>query len=142
MERILVPVDGSEGANHAASFAARLARDSGAKVVLMHVFDAPTVSQLGLRNLGEEDLEKARAGLARGSFESARRAMETYGGVSEETHVALGHPAEEAVAHARRIGADVIVMGSRGLSQVQGILLGSVSEKVLRRAPCPVTIVR
>ena len=54
----------------------------------------------------------------------------------------MGEPAEEIVDYARLEEVDLIVMGSRGLSPIQELLLGSVSDKVLRTAPCPVLIAR
>ena len=56
-------------------------------------------------------------------------------------YVAIGHPAEEIVYRAKDIDADLIVLGSRGLTPVERILLGSVSKRVLQLADRPVTIV-
>jgi len=58
------------------------------------------------------------------------------------TEVQVGEPAEEIVDYARLEQVDLIVMGSRGLSPIKELLLGSVSDKVLRTAPCPVLIAR
>lgn len=141
MERILVPVDGSDGAGHAAAFAARLARDSGARIILVHVYDSPSASALGLRHVTDSELEKIRDGMSRGSFDAARNAMGDFDG-SVEPHLAIGDPAKEIVSLAEQTRPDLIVMGTRGRSEMQSLLLGSVSEKVLRHAPCPVTVVR
>jgi nucleotide-binding universal stress UspA family protein len=56
--------------------------------------------------------------------------------------VVRGNPTVEIIAFAERNEVDLIVMGSRGLSPIDGVVMGSVSERVLRGAPCPVTIVR
>ncbi len=53
-----------------------------------------------------------------------------------------GDPSAETVRAAREGKADMVIVGARGLSQVSGIVLGSVSERVLHAAPCPVTVVR
>ena len=141
MERILVPVDGSQGANKAAEFAGRLAGDTGAAVTLIHVYDAPTVAAMGLRSANEAEMNRARDVISRGSFDAARRAMGERE-VPVDTYLAIGHPADEICTYAKQHGFDLIVMGTRGQSEVRALLLGSVSEQVLRHAHCPVTVVR
>ena len=141
MERILVPVDGSPGANKAAELAGRLAQDTGAAVTLVHVYDVPTVAAMGLRSATEEEMRRARDVISRGSFDAAKRAMGERA-VRLDTHLAIGHPAAEICTYATERGVDLIVMGTRGQSEVRALLLGSVSEQVLRHAPCPVTVVR
>lgn len=140
MKRILVPVDGSEGANRAVRFAAGLALELGCTVTLLHVYDAPTAALLGFEAVAADRFEKAKNQVAEGSFEAARAAAGT--GVSFDTHATIGHPANEIVAYAKANPIDLIVIGSRGLSELQGLLLGSVSHYVAHHAPCPVTIVR
>lgn len=135
-----MPVDGSQGAVRAAEFAAQLARKFGGSVILLHVYDAPTASTLGLLGLPAVDLEDIRTRLAQDSF---RQAIDAMGDLEPEASlVELGDPAEQIVVAATAQRADHIVMGTRGLSPVKGLLLGSVSDRVAREAPCPVTLVR
>lgn len=141
MQTILVPVDGSHGANAAARFAARLARDSGARLILLHVYDAPTAAAMGLARRSEEDYQHALEEVSAETFEAAGAAMGKVTARIEHKTV-VGHPANEIVVEAEKASADLIVMGSRGRSEVAAYLLGSVSERVLRHAPCPVTVVR
>lgn len=68
--------------------------------------------------------------------------MAEAGPVTIHTKVSLGDPAREIVAIASSERFDQVVMGTRGLSPVKELLLGSVSEHVLRNVPCPVTLVR
>lgn len=140
MKRIVVAVDGSEGANKAAQFAGRLARDTGAALTLVHVYDMPSVAAMGLRHVSEGELARIREGLSRGSFEAARKAIGE--GVSVDTVLEMGHPAEEICTVAARTGADLVVVGTRGMSEMKNLVLGSVSERVVRLAPVPVTVVR
>jgi len=139
MKRILVAVDGSAGASRAAHFAARLAHATGASIELVHVYDAPTASYLGLEALSRNELTQKSAEIGKGSFDAARAIIEDRAETTD--HVAIGHPAEEIVYRAKDIDADLIVMGSRGLTPVERILLGSVSKRVLHLADRPVTIV-
>lgn len=137
---ILVPVDGSEGSARAAAFAADLARDTGASVVLLHAYDAPSAVAMGLMAAVPAALDDSAAKLAQACFAKAKDAM---GEVEVREHlVEIGNPAERIVEVARTGGFSQIVMGSRGLSPFKEMLIGSVSEKVLRSAHCAVTIVR
>jgi nucleotide-binding universal stress UspA family protein len=141
MKTILVPVDGSVGANRAVQFAARLARDTGAALTLLHVYDAPTASQMGLARQSGDDFKRAMEELGAASFGAADKALANQD-VKVEREVVMGHPAAEIVAKAQTMKADLVVMGSRGRTELESVLLGSVSERVVRQAPCPVTIVR
>ena len=141
MGKLLVPVDGSDAATHAATFAARVAHESGMAVTLLHVFDVPSVSAMGMAALSKEEIQQARERVARGSFDRARSAMGA-AGEKASTETALGDPAAEIMGIARKGEFDQIIMGSRGLGPLNELLLGSVSEKVIRHAHCPVTIVR
>ena len=134
MRRLLVPVDGSDCSARAAAFAAQLARDTGAELSLVHVYDAPAAAAMGF--IGTDDTS---AKLAQASFAAATAAM---GDVAvKEYLVEIGHPAERILEVAAAHAGTQIVMGSRGRSPFAGMLLGSVSERVLRNATCPVTIV-
>lgn len=141
MHNIVVAVDGSEHANRAAKFAAKLARDANAALTLIHVYDPPTASLMGLTAKSAEEIDAIRTADAKASFDAAREAI-GFTDVPIATHALIGHPAPEIIRFAESSGADLLVMGSRGRSELQGLLLGSVSEQVLRRAPCAVTIVR
>jgi nucleotide-binding universal stress UspA family protein len=62
--------------------------------------------------------------------------------VELESHVAVGHPAEQILRCAEDFHADLIVMGRRGMTRATRWILGSVSERVMRYAHCPVTVVK
>lgn len=140
--KILVPVDGSKGANAAVVFAAKLAQATGAELTLLHVFDNMAAAAIGLHQLPKAEVEQTVQRVAQGSFESAQAALKEVGSVTAHTKVGLGDPAKEIVAVAKADQVDLVVMGTRGLSPVKELLLGSVSETVIRTAPCPVTVVR
>jgi nucleotide-binding universal stress UspA family protein len=137
--RFLVPIDGSEGALRAVRLAGSLARAVGGKVTLLHVFDMPSSVTLGMTGLSEAEVDARRRQLEDGMFADAERELE---GVHTERRRELGEPSEQIVLLSEDAGYDHIVIGSRGLSLVKEIVLGSVSERVARRARCPVTLVR
>lgn len=138
--RILVPVDGSKGANDASAFAAGLAVDAGASLTLLYVLDS-AASAIGLASLSQEEITVAKKSVSENAFAAALQAM---GGKKPpvQKEVRLGHPAQDIIDFAAEEKTDLIIMGSRGLSPMEGLLLGSVSTKVLQHAPCAVTIVR
>lgn len=138
---ILVPVDGSASAGRAARFAAALAAPTGATLTLIHVYNAPAVAQMGLEALDRVEIDRVMQNVAKGSFDAARTAI---GDIPAKiaTHAAVGYPAVEIINYAKDHSVDLVVMGTRGRSELTELLLGSVSEAVLRHASCPVTVVR
>ncbi|RME25869.1 MAG: universal stress protein [Deltaproteobacteria bacterium] len=141
--KILVPIDGSEGSLHAVRFAGELASSIGGHLLLLHVHDAPTPELMGMTSLESDDVRSRLGKLAAPKFAAAHEAL---GHLDQKLDVVelvrLGNASDEIIEAARHYEVDQIVMGSRGLGPIDTLLLGSVSEKVVRRAPCPVTIVR
>ena len=141
VRRILVPVDGSESSGRAARFAAEIASATNAPLTLLHVFDAPALEVLGMTNLDKAALAKVEENISKKSFEKAVQAI--FGievaDVNEVTRI--GHPATAILAYAKEAEIGHIVMGCRGRSRAAEIVLGSVSERVLHHANCPVTII-
>jgi nucleotide-binding universal stress UspA family protein len=66
----------------------------------------------------------------------------SHGGVEFFVHARIGHPADQILALAREVGADLVFIGSHGLTGVERVLIGSVSERVVREAQCPVMVAR
>jgi len=140
--RILVATDFSAQSERAWTTARRLARALGADLTLVHVFGEGVLYSEGV-------LSSAHV---RAVFASAREwAEKTLGewadagrhdGVSVETSLRTGVPHAEIVAAAREMRADLIVVGTHGRGGLDRVLLGSVAERVLRLAPCPVLAVR
>lgn len=140
---ILVPIDFSEGARHALNWAVDLAQRFDARLQLLHV-----MAEYAPEWYGEAEplpqVEALRSDLetsARDGLQKLAPDPETTG---VETDVALEHDlnvARAVLTYAANSEADLIVMGTHGRSGIQHILLGSVAEKVVRRAPCPVLTV-
>lgn len=139
-KHIIVPVDGSQGAGHAARFANDLAIATGTPVIHLHVFTVTGGEVVGLARMEQADIETARKESAKRAFAAAREAIGNSGHPFEE-RIVFGEAAEEILTFAEDHGPSMIVMGRRGLNAVQKILLGSVSDSVMRNAKGPVTIV-
>lgn len=139
MTKLLVPVDGSEQSSMAAKWAAQLASQTDGTVTLLHIYDITANEAVGLASLSKEQVEVIKVSVSTASFENAKALM---GNIEPITKITTGDPANEIVSHAKLQNIDHIVMGSRGMSPVRELLLGSVSDKTIRHAPCPVTIIR
>ena len=145
VKRILCPIDFSEGSGHALARAAAIAKDQAATVTALHV--VPTESPL-LRTAPLEVTPPVLPALSPADRERVLQALEAF--VTNEAGAGTPIDAEvveaptihgEILAQARRLHADLIVMGTHGRSGFQRLLLGSVTEKVLRTALEPVLTV-
>ena len=138
-ERILLAVDGSEHALHATRKAAELARLM--KPVELRIVVAYDPIPL---YLGEPNMQIVITNRKGEAEEILNAAVKEVGTVPCEIHTEIleGDPASAILEIANVRKSDVIVMGSRGLGRLAGLLLGSTSQKVVSHAPCPVLIVR
>lgn len=149
VERILAAVDGSDHALKAVALAADLALRYGAGLTVLHVMAHPGTVAVppGLEQYAHLEhvfvTERAMFEAAAQSIvdNAARRAQEE-GEVVVDEIIESGPAAETIAAVARRVGADMVVLGSRGMTDAQGLLLGSVSHKVGHLAPCTVVTVK
>ena len=140
---ILVPTDFSADADKALSTATELAKLFGARIVIIHAYQVniPVVSPIAggyaLPQGFYEDLRsQAIAQVEKLAQQAASEGIEVTG-------IALQERAAVAIAaHAESLPADLIVMGTRGLTGLKHVLLGSVAERVVREAPCPVLTVK
>ncbi len=135
--KILLATDGSWEAGLAATTAADLGNSTNSELHVVHVGEfSPTV-------LAQTELEPAE--LERGAqqlLDEQVRMVEEAGGTVKEAHLRLGRADEEIVDLAQSLDVGLIVIGSRGRGRIRRALMGSVSDSVVRHAPCPVTIVR
>ena len=139
--KILLPIDFSTHAGTALEFAIALARESGATVHLFHAYEIPlgTIPPYGV-SIPEPLLADVREAATRRLDKASQQLARA--GVRSETHILHAAPAEGIAEAARSVGADLILMGTRGLSGLKHVLLGSVAERTVRSAPCPVLTVR
>ena len=137
-ERILLAVDGSDHALRAAQVAADLARVMKSELRVVAAYDP--IPPL----LGEPHLQAVINARLDGAQAILHKTVEVIGDLPEEIHVEMleGNPAEVIIDVAKTRRSNVIIMGSRGLGRLAGLVLGSTSQKVVSHAPCPVLIVR
>jgi nucleotide-binding universal stress UspA family protein len=136
-KKILIGFDGSSQAEKATETGLALAQSLDSKVLLFAVARPPepaTMVELSAM------LDDAREHFEEGFKKIAQRAKDLE--VELETDIAVGHPVEQIVHRAETDHIDLIVLGRRGMSRFEKMLVGSTSEKVLRYAHCPVMVVR
>ena len=137
-KRILVAVDGSENAITAARLAGDICRSMGADLALVTVFD-PIPNYLGepfIQAALTKRMEPAQAIL--------NEARDHVGEIPGEltTDMLEGPPAEAILKLLESRNVDLVIMGTRGLGRLRGLVLGSQSQKVVQHAHCPVLLVR
>lgn len=137
IKKILVPTDFSSNADRALEFAVKLATDCHATLHLLHVDDdpmlnAPTTSE-EFRDRFEDRMATMLASLL--ADEQRRKLHTTYA-------IVRGDAAFEIVAYAESHAIDLIVVGSKGRSSLADLLIGSIANKVVHRAKCPVVTVK
>lgn len=143
-KNILVPVDGSEKSALAALHGAELASKTGSELFLLHVVPslppyidtAPDRLSKVQQSIMDELNEQGEIILSKVKDDLAAYRLNIH------TDIAVGNPAEQIIKKAKEINCELVVMGSRGLGEIKGILMGSVSNRVTKHAGCPVMVVR
>ncbi len=141
VRRILVPIDFSENAASVLDWAAHLAQEHGSRILLLHVYHLPVeVQQLEGAYLPPDfwSTVKNEAEQQLGRFAEDLRGR----GLEVEALVREGYPATVIVEEAESLEADLLVIGTHGLSGLKHMLLGSIAERVVQKAPCPVLTVK
>lgn len=141
--RILVAVDASQAAERALESAIDLAKKYNAKLIILHVIMqrlyavtpteagvlTPTVLVSEIQAEGESIIKKAKE-------------QASHAGIDYECKMVQGDPADEIIRSAHMEGANLVILGSRGLNEVRAFLFRSVSDRVSHRVRCPTLIVK
>ncbi len=147
IRRVLVAVDGSPHGEAALRFAREFPLPLGAEVHVVHVVRPmhPVPAMMGVDTFqlyealdqAQTQEEEAAHSLINEAVEGIRSA-----GRSASGHVQIGDPALEILKVAGEVSADLLILGARGVSLIEGLLLGSVADRVLKRASCAVLLAR
>jgi universal stress protein A len=138
-QTFLVPHDFSDDAEAALDAAVELARRLGAELHLLHAYQQPVdvLSPYGVAVPANIGPELRAAALAR-----LREIAEPISGLKCQAHAVEGPAASVIAEQAQALGADLVVMGTHGRTGLRHLLLGSVAERTLRAAHCPVLTVK
>lgn len=139
--KILVPTDGSQSSRNAFQHAVGVAKMSQGEILLLHITFTPQAYwgnnlAYGL-NISEEELKQ----LGKSAINDTIYNID-YEDIDITSHIVSGSPAQRITEIAEREGTDLIIMGSRGHGPFSGAFLGSVSQRVLAKATCPVMVVK
>lgn len=141
MLKLLVPTDGSDNAMRAVHYVASLAqRGLPLEVALLNVQRPVMSGEVG--QVAPIEITEDRRALAAGAAIAKARSLLDAAKLPVTVHEAIGHAGEEIARAAAELGCDGIVMGHRGLGMLRSLVMGSVSEQVVRLAQVPVTLVK
>jgi nucleotide-binding universal stress UspA family protein len=136
-DNILVPTDGSAGMSTVVEHAEELAAVHGATLHALHVTNTASLADLPMES-SWDGVSQALKEQGKEAIEEVEKRVDT---VEVQTEVLDGSPADQIISYADENGCDCIVMGTHGRSGVDRLLLGSVAERVIRRARVPVTTI-
>ncbi len=140
-KNILAPTDFSEVSRVAVGYAVKLAAAMHASLHLHHAAPDPKPGEWGVESAGMGHTLDQTAGTLREQLDTLLTA-DARANLTIESYVGFGPPADQIVDYAGKHDVDLIVMGTHGRGGIEKMWLGSVTEKVLRQADCPVLVVR
>lgn len=140
IKTILVPVDLDQHTEKVADYALFIAKGLGAELLFLHAVEFMTMSEMGLGNLAYEDYTAAQIKQAEETL-TELVAKGTEQGCGCDSKVVIGDTVDEIIDLAATGNHSLIIMGTHGKRGLEKILLGSVAERVLKSAHCPVLVV-
>jgi len=141
LRKILIATDGSENAEKAADFGIQIAGLSGAKVYAVYVIDTAPYYSIPLDQVWSKEVYEQVEKMGHEITDDVEKAAKA-AGLEAESIVLKGDPAEKIVNFAEEQNVDMIIVGSLGKGKFERLVIGSVSEKVVRHAKIPVLVVR
>ncbi len=141
MRHIMVATDGSKGADRALDFAMEMAKGLGARLSVLTVAGDLPADEMKKLHSAEGDVWGALDSMSRQILRHATERARQIGVSITKSHAAWGDPAEAIIDAIGRDSVDMVVVGRRGRGQLAGLLMGSVSQKVVTLAPCVVIVV-
>jgi nucleotide-binding universal stress UspA family protein len=153
-KNVLVPLDGSEHSSRALETAIQIAKKFDAKITLIHVYsvaatpvimpEPATLTPSGVPIMTPAEVTKlveAAREVGREILTAGKQKVESES-IEVETVLEEGNTVHEIVKFAKEAKSDLIIMGVRGIGRLRELLVGSVSEGVIKQAPCPVLVVK
>jgi nucleotide-binding universal stress UspA family protein len=142
LKTIVCAVDFSEYSDYALRYAVDLAKTFDADLKLIHIVELPFLPSYSLAGIPDlsmpvDEIEEGARNRLQETLEDCRSKHSKV-----EGEVRMGTAFLEIINYAREVGADLIVVGTHGRTGLSHILIGSVAEKVVRKAPCPVLSVK
>ncbi|MGB4439206.1 MAG: universal stress protein [Sedimentibacter sp.] len=145
MKKIIVPVDGSPASEKAAEKAIEIAKIYGSEITFITIVDARYIYTYDVGGIVSLPFDYPQ--ITTGLIELQTKILDAFtdklnlNGINIEKLVLHGVAYEEILKYAKKINCDLIVMGRRGFSKVKRFFVGSVTQRVISDAPCPVLII-
>ena len=136
--RALIAVDYSDHSRKAVGASAKFAKKTGVKLTLLNVIE----DDVSYKEIPDTWVHQQKAKKAQALLDELKKFAQEHGAKDVDTKIAVGPVAEEIVRAAEEGDYDYIVVGTRGMSGFKRMLIGSVAEKVVQHAHCPVVVVR
>ena len=140
IKKILVPTDGSDYSIHAAEYAISIAKTHDAQIMVVYVLDEIVIDRFA-KVTEREDIERELKADGQ-RYVNYILALAEKGGVKATSLIAKGRPFEQIVHLSNGLEMDLIVLGTYGRRGAERILIGSVAERVIEYARCPVLVVK
>lgn len=140
IKKILIPTDGSDYSIRAAEYGIKIAKMLGAQVMVVYVIDNVVLSQIA--KVSEQETVERELKEDGQRYINYVLSLAQHAGVKAGSLLAKGRPFEQIVHLAKGLGMDLIVMGTYGRRGAERILIGSVAERVIEYASCPVLVVK
>jgi nucleotide-binding universal stress UspA family protein len=142
MHKFLIPVDGSPSSMHALDYALKIAKELGSSEVhLLHVLPEPIIYGEIQVYVQRQEMERMQMAHSRDLLKPALDAVQG-SGVSHTSEILVGDTATTICKRADDLHCDAIIMGTRGMSSIANLLMGSIATKVVHQAGIPVTLVK
>lgn len=139
--KIFVPLDLDQDSQNVVNYAQFVASTFDAEIVFFHAVEFTTSGEMALGNLSYDDINTTR-------LEAVKRQLAKIASTTQDKgkkcsyHAVIGDIVDEILDYAKKEQADLLIMGTRGKRGLQKVLLGSVAERVLKKAPCPVLVMK
>ncbi len=143
LSKVMIATDGSEASRNAADLGINLAKLSAGKIIAVYVVDTPRLVQLH----GYTTMHGLKESLLQAMLNEGEEALSYIeeksqkGGLPFEKVILKGNPSDMLLSYSKKLGVDILVMGSIGRTGISRFLLGSVAEKVVRHSEVPVMVV-
>jgi nucleotide-binding universal stress UspA family protein len=141
IQHILVPTDFSEYADYALDYAVELAKSFQARVTVLYVYYLPSIA---LGEVSPAVIDETLEAMETNAQQQAQKALARVlnAGLQGDSVIVEGAPFQMIIDTAKETAVDLIVMGTHGRTGLTHVLMGSVAERVVRMAPCPVLVTR
>ena len=144
INKILCPVDFTDCSRRAFYIGLEMAAKFGSKITMLHVLEPITALDFSPKKFRQayQDMTRIEEGVKKRVQEFIDEGKYDVDIESIDVEIVVGKPFQEVLKKARELGVDLVIMGSHGKQAGDEVIMGSTAERVVRRAPCPVLVIK